>query len=307
MSNERKNAWKCHICKPRIKSPNTLYQVVAFDENSNNKQARTDDEGEKSENENTKKFKESVSLTSVKTKLNSVQSDVSELKTDLKDIKRTVEQLAECLELSNRQIKEEIKSSLSTITTSLVTLVDQVKELNEKDKQRETKINNMESRINKLEQQIINKNIEIKNVTNQEISPTEVIKRIATSVSIDIDEKDINRAYRLKNSNKIIVEFSTISKKSELMAKINRHRIDSKIINNNESNTNNATNSFIYVNDELTSNNRHLLWLTKTKAKEANWKFVWVRNGNIFARKLENAPLFIINNSVDIENMSNTI
>ena len=95
------------------------------------------------------------------------------------------------------------------------------------------------------------------------------------------------------------------------MEKIERHRVDAKTINdenNTEGNNSNNNNSkYLYINDQLTFNNRQLLWLAKTKAKECNWKFVWVRNGKIFARKNENSSLNIINNAADIESITLTI
>lgn len=57
----------------------------------------------------------------------------------------------------------------------------------------------------------------------------------------------------------------------------------------------------------MTANNRRLLWLGKTKAKEHNWKFVWVRNGYIYARKNEKTSPIIITNSADIESITGTI
>lgn len=89
------------------------------------------------------------------------------------------------------------------------------------------------------------------------------------------------------------------------MKKIERHRVDGIVINNNVGNTEHQTN-YIYVNDQLTFNNRRLLWLAKTKAKEANWRFVWIRNGSIFARKNENSPLFLIKNTADVAAINNS-
>ena len=90
------------------------------------------------------------------------------------------------------------------------------------------------------------------------------------------------------------------------MSKIERHRIDEKIINNTEG-ENSSNVKYIYINDQLTYNNRQLLWIAKTKAHEVKWKFVWVRNGNILARKNENSPSIIINNAADIESITSTI
>ena len=162
-------------------------------------------------------------------------------------------------------------------------------------------------RINNLEQQMIVKNIEIKNVQNNDINPYEVVKKIANSLNVDINESDVNKAYRLRNQkDKIIVEFSSFSKKKEIMKKINRHRVDAQIINSAENNNSHNQSKYIYINDQLTYNNRQILWITKTKAKECNWKFVWTRDGKIFARKSENSSSIIINNAADIEQITAT-
>ena len=102
-----------------------------------------------------------------------------------------------------------------------------------------------------------------------------LLKKIAASLNADITEDDISKAYRLKKQeDKIIVEFSSLKKKSELMEKIERPRVDAKTINdenNTEGNNSNNNNSkYLYINDQLTFNNRQLIWLAKTKAKECN-------------------------------------
>lgn len=125
-------------------------------------------------------------------------------------------------------------------------------------------------------------------------------------MDVTINDIDIDKAYRLrKQSNKIIIEFASLNKKVELMSKIKRHRVEANIINTNDNNDSSV--KFIYVNDQLTFNNRQLLWIAKTKAYEAKWKYVWVKNGKIFARKNETTPSIIITNATDIESITSTI
>lgn len=314
MYGERKANWRCLMCKSRSKSPNNLYQTVVFEEKKQQKQIR-DDEGIE-EGNRPKIFKESVSSNATNSSLCSLQSDVSEIKLKLDQVAANVtssnQQLKEELQTTiSTTIKNEIQSTLLTITNTLEKISEQVNELSEKDKKKESQINAMDVRINKLEQQMIVKNIEIKNVQNININPYEVVKKIANSLNIEINESDVNKAYRLRNQkDKIIVEFSSLSKKKEIMKKINRHRVDAQIINtaenNNENNNSHNQSKYIYINDLLTYNNRQILWITKTKAKECNWKFVWTRDGKIFARKIENSSSIIINNAADIEQITAT-
>lgn len=308
MTGERKMNWRCHICKPRNRSPNNIYQAFVFDENNQQKQLREDDTVD--ENEKAKKYKESKSLSMLESKLCSVQSDVTEIKTefrsDMRDLKSQIEMLASSVNGLNMEIRGEIRTALSTITNTLSTLVAQVNELSEKDRTKEKQISSMDTRINKIEQQMMVKNIEIKNIENKEISALEVVQIIATNRDVVINESDVTRAYRSrKQNNKIFVEFSSLSKKLELMSKIERHRVDASIINSSDDNNSNTR--YIYINDQLTFSYRRLLWIAKTKAHEANWKYVWVKNGTIFARKAENSPAIIINNATDIESIFSTI
>ncbi|KAI8128732.1 hypothetical protein CVS40_1747 [Lucilia cuprina] len=297
MTNEKKTNWKCHVCKPRSKSPNNLYQTFVFDENNQQKQLRLDDSFD--ESDGAKKFKESLSLGSVNNKLNNVEKELQEIKSHMEMLVTSINNL-------HSQMKNEIQGALATITTTISTLVTQVNELTERDRIKEKQINSLDTRINIIEQQMIIQNIEVKNVEDTQMSPIDVVKRIASSLNVEITDSNINNAFRLKKqNNKIIVQFCSLSKKLELMSKIRRHKVDAEIINSGGSN--NSGGKYIYINDELTPYYRRLLWITKTKARETHWKYVWVRNGKIFARRSENCPSIIINNAADIEAITPTV
>lgn len=232
---------------------------------------------------------------------NTQQSDIIEIKSDMKEIKSTMQQLASTLASSHAELSKQMTEAMAKINNTLQTLTTQVNGLQEKDKERSQQISEMENRINKLEQQAINNNIEIKFVPEDERDPKSVIKTIAASVDVDLEEADVSKAYRIKRNKNIIIEFSSLSVKRKIMEKIKSHRIDANTVQHD---TNKQNNKFIYINDELTAHNRRALWMAKLKARESNWKFVWVRNGRIFARKNENSPTIIINNNADIENIN---
>lgn len=292
MNAERRADWKCQVCRQRNKSPNNICQEITFNETTNQQKQLRDEENEDSEGNNNKRFKDSISLNAVESKLSSVQSELKALNT-------TIEQLSTSISTSNR----ETNNTLSQIAATLATLTAQVVELNEKDKQKEKRIDEMDTRINKLEQRFLEKNIEVNNIQNKELCATDVIKKIASTVNVVINNSDISNAYRTRREEKIVVEFCSLSKKRELMSKIIKHRIESSVINVS-STANNHT--YVFVNDQLSAYYRKLLWLAKTKAKETNWKFVWVKNGTIFARKKEGSRAIIISNATDIESINQT-
>lgn len=327
MSGTRKVEWKCHQCKPRTKSPNSIYQAFVFNENNaqqnqpTQQQLDIDAHANKQQNNNapsnqtkqqreaddvatsSKRFKEAANNNNntMNASLSSTQSDISEIKSGMVDIKSAMQQIASSvvhLNTSNVEIRDQLKDAMTKINETLSSLTDQVKDLQVRDREKTQQINEMDKRIQKLEQQSINKNIEINNMPVNDVEPLTVIKRVSASVGIQLCDADFSRVYRTKKSEKIIVEFSSLQKKRELMQKMKGHRIDINVISGE---TDKPTNNFIYVNDELTPNNRRLLWMSKTKAKECNWKYVWVRDGHIFARKSEGSSHIVINNASDIE------
>lgn len=304
MTNEKKTDWRCHKCKPRkgSTSSNNAYHIVV-DGSSDQGSQKQQREDETDEIGNVKRFKDSLTVSDantssylLKTDVNELKTNVSSMKNDICDIKTTMLELSTTINQNNVQINTNIQTALSTITNSLTTLSSQVKELCESNKEKEKQIYEMDKRISDLEQQLLMKNIEIKNVTNQNIHPTDVVKTIANSVNVQINDSDISNSYSMKKSQKVVVEFTSLNKKKELMSKINRHRVDSSIINDNSSN-----NKFIYINEHLTPHKRRLLWLAKTKAKETNWKYVWVRNGIIYAKRNETSNPLLLTNDADVE------
>ncbi|XP_075151887.1 uncharacterized protein LOC142225921 [Haematobia irritans] len=326
MSANKKTEWKCHICKPRVRSPNNGYQTYVYKETTvdstrENAQQKQQREGEEINRENAKRFKEALTPTSINktpTITISNQCEISELKTSMMNLQTSMHKSFELfcnnlmqqmaantmtLTASNNEIKQQLSEAVTKINETLSQLSSQVVDLQEKDKEKERRIESLEKRVQQLEQKNLNNNIEINNVSNLTIEPIVVVQKIAASVGMELKETDVNSARRIKRNNKILVEFVSTNIKKEFMQKLKGHRIDSNVLSENHNEA--PTKIYIYVNDELTAYNRRLLWMAKTRAKECGWKFVWIKNGSIFARKSETMPSIIINNSADIESFNN--
>lgn len=230
------------------------------------------------------------------------QPSITEVNNAMQTMMQSMAQITTQLASISTQLQNQ-QSTLMQINTNVSNLSQQVIELQNHNKEKDLKMCEMETKINKLEQKLMEKILEINNVTNDELSATDVMKKIATSVNVELNECDIENAYKTKRNNKVFVELCSLRKKREIMNNLNRHRIDAKKINedNNTNGNENNNKKYIYINDQLTQNNRRLLWLTKNKAKEANWKYVWVRNGEIHARKIEKSQVVNISTENDLE------
>ncbi|XP_059221251.1 uncharacterized protein LOC131995940 [Stomoxys calcitrans] len=308
MSQTKKNDWKCHVCKPR-KSPNNIYKTFVFGDTNTNqssespkniekqhKQQRVDDE---TNNNNTKRFKETEASSTVNT-----QNDIAELKNGMVDLKSTMQQIVMSLSSLSSDLKNHMDSALAEMNKNVATIAAQVCELQRKDEEKAAKINELTKRVQQLEQKSIENNIEINNVENMEIETEVIVKRIADALGVDMTSEHMSKAYKIKRKNKIIVEFATHHKKKEIMSKLKGHRIHASVVRGEE---NSEGDDYVYINDELTPHIRRILWAAKTKAKENEWKFIWIRNGHIYARKNEKSPFIIINNASDLELITKSI
>ncbi|KAL4720894.1 hypothetical protein ACJJTC_002936 [Scirpophaga incertulas] len=65
-----------------------------------------------------------------------------------------------------------------------------------------------------------------------------------------------------------------------------------------------GTDGKFYVNEHLIPINKQLLNATKANAKAMSYKFVWVRNCNIFLRKNEEAPVIAVNSEKDLQKIN---
>ncbi|XP_059217663.1 uncharacterized protein LOC131997085 [Stomoxys calcitrans] len=320
MSTSKKNDWKCHICKPR-KSPNNAYKTFVFGGTNNssqsiespktipeeqqNKQQREDDE---INTNNTKRFKEAATALNINNNNSSsnettnTRDDIAELKTGMVDLKSSLQLIAASISSLSIDLKSHMDSALVEMNKNVATIAAQVVELQKKDKEKSEQIDELNKRIQRLEQQAIDKNIEINNVEDMDIEAEVLVKRITDSLGVDVSRDHISHTYKIKRKKKIIVEFSTLNKKKELMGKLKSHRVKANVAKGEPEN---ESGGYVYINDELTMHNRRLLWAAKMKAKENGWKFVWVRNGVIYARKNESSSLIILYNASDLESITN--
>ncbi|CAN7950357.1 unnamed protein product [Ixodes hexagonus] len=57
----------------------------------------------------------------------------------------------------------------------------------------------------------------------------------------------------------------------------------------------------MYFNENLTQFNRNLFWQARTRGKEKGFKYIWVRNGKIFAKRTEESSPVRISCEIDLE------
>ncbi|CAI6364272.1 unnamed protein product [Macrosiphum euphorbiae] len=114
-------------------------------------------------------------------------------------------------------------------------------------------------------------------------------------------EINILEAYRID---------SIISKRSIIVAKLATRDMRKNLIRNVKSvklTTDKICNSWqkenIYINERLTKLKRTLFYQVKTAAKEKGYKFIWLSDADILARKNENTKIIKIKSPQDINHL----
>ena len=56
----------------------------------------------------------------------------------------------------------------------------------------------------------------------------------------------------------------------------------------------------LFINENLTQLRKKLFWKAKQRVKDADFRFIWTNNGNIYVRKSESSNSIPIQNEQDI-------
>lgn len=287
MSKKDKAEWRCQKCRAERNRANSLSSVI--DKATAQKQQRNDDDVIEQSESKRPRNNESLLIGSIKNDVEMLQSKFNVFVTNLAEIKLMLTDLStNVVGLSNttKELENVVK-----------TLHDEIKNLKEENWQKAKQIEFMAERMDDMQQQLLANNVEILNVPVLE-SPKKAVIHVAEVVGMQLKEEDVEDAFLLKKKNKIIIKFGSKRVKAEFMKKVKTTKPTADNLKTDE------PKKRIFVNDELTAFNRFLLWKTKNKAKELSWRFVWVKDGKIMAKKDESARIIYIRNEPDIEKLN---
>lgn len=166
-------------------------------------------------------------------------------------------------------------------------------------------VENLNDRLANLEQHSRSNNIELQCVPeNKNENVYNIVTQLASVVNCEISERDVLHCTRIAKANpssnrprSIIVQLASPRMRDHLLA---------ATIKYNQANPKEKLNSQhlgyagpispVFVTEHLSPTNRALHAAARTKAKEKNYKYVWVRNGRIFVRKTDGADHIQIRN-----------
>lgn len=195
---------------------------------------------------------------------------------------------------------QDMQASMTFMSNQYEDLISHQKTSNEAMKKIQTEndklhltIRDLNSRLCLLEQIGRANNLEIQCVPeNKNENVIEVVKSISKAVGCTITNENISNCSRTAKLNttssrprSIVVRFNTQIVRDELLAsviKFNKANPTNKL---NSSHIGYADKTPIYVIEHLSASNKALHAAARIKAKEAGFKYVWIRGGRIYMRK----------------------
>lgn len=167
----------------------------------------------------------------------------------------------------------------------------------------EEQVLELRSQIGRQQQQARINNLEIVGLPQTSSdSPTDIVLKIAAYAGVELRHEDIESAHRVQPQNAvagrpkpIVVKLRERMCKDKLLSGLKRKKgICTKDIGID------GLEKKFFVNEHLTPENKQLFNKTKLFAREKAFKFVWIRNCNIFLRKNEESPAINIRFEKDL-------
>ncbi|CAG4964370.1 unnamed protein product [Colias eurytheme] len=306
---EKKSSWKCPAClnlRPKLDNTNTpirniLKEPVCDDLSSHvadsNITLRNKMGGSSRSRPNASDDSNPVTEASLQKILDSFKSDMTEVIQNavtkavcdkFSTLTKQISDFHESLTFLNDQyeaLKLHVKENdniMTNLTKENATLVITVKDLT--------------SRLAYTEQHLRESNLEINGIPeNRSENLSNCLNQLAKVVNADIKDDDIMQVTRIAKINKddgrpraVVAKLRSPRHRDILLAavqKYNKCNSDDKLSTHHLGIG--GTNKPVYVAEHLTPANKILHATARLKAKETNYKFVWVRNGKIFVRKNE--------------------
>lgn len=158
-------------------------------------------------------------------------------------------------------------------------------------------IQKVEAKAEEIIQQSIANSLEIQGIPEESLqSPTESVFSIASEIGCDLSAQDFNCSTSLSGSKPVIsVKFNSSEKRTNFLHAGKKFNRDNKRIS--------VENQFykIFVNEQLTSAQKNLLYNTKTFARDRKFSFAWFCNGLVHLKERSDSELIIIRSQDDLD------
>lgn len=178
------------------------------------------------------------------------------------------------------------------------------------------RVNDLENKIIDLEDYSRRSNIEIQGLPeSRNENLVDVVLNIANNIKCEMAKTDIDAIHRVphydkakKTAKNVVVKFRTRLQKEDFFTRVKEYGRNQR----RETGSTQPGISFpnidgkVFINEHLTPRNKILLSQAKNFCKNNNIKYIWVRDGKIFARKSDGSRVINIVNVDSFSKLINT-
>lgn len=213
-----------------------------------------------------------------------------DIRADLRDVKTGMDFMNSHFEQMKRKIDDVLRENMNLKSQN-----DSLRQTNEA-MQKDMK--QCQTRLLLCEQYTRNVNLEIKGLAKRDNEDLEaVLTQIGGLIGEPIAHADVEVCHRvptrIAGESNIIIQFVSRRKRDAVLEKAKRRRITSGDLGVSPTVP-------VFVNEHLCPALKRLLGQAIGRKHEFHWKFVWVTNGKIFAKKTDSAPSIQIVNEDDL-------
>lgn len=314
---KQKDKWLCPVCKnnkPKTGNINTPVRPSTAVEDA----IPSADEGDRNITKRKKNSRPSGNTTSSGQLMN--YEDISpqatpEQNDTITDLKLYLTDLIKSQVDSLRGTITELVDTIKTHNTRIEQLERKVEELEKRsDNEDDTnflqcRIANLETEINDRDQLLLLNDVEISGCPEEvKENSTSIVIALAKKIGVSLDEKDIVCAERAGppraaahggatgNPRPLVVRLARRATRDSLLreARVRRSATTEGLPVSGPARP-------FYVNERLTKHNRHLFQRARELARSKNFKFVWTRDGKIFARQEDGKARHRLRTEEDLE------
>ncbi|KAJ0173853.1 hypothetical protein K1T71_011002 [Dendrolimus kikuchii] len=234
----------------------------------------------------------SSSMAQQESKLSAVMSTISEIKEQNNNIQSTINFLSE----EYHDIKKEFIR------------------IESERKDQYLYIKTLETKIEDLERTSRATGLELRNIKQREGETKktllELIMKIGEKIKVSIQPYEVKEIFRFKSKaeNKpIIVEFTSVIKKQEILEAIkqlkraNNGQLESSVLGIQGPSTK------VFISETLTTKNKRLFTLARDFVKSHEYKYCWTSYGYIYIRRGDGQPAIRINSEGDLDRLKSSL
>ncbi|KAJ2946940.1 hypothetical protein O0L34_g16284 [Tuta absoluta] len=215
-------------------------------------------------------------LVGMREKIDTFREEMKVLNANVTSCKQQIQQVQ--VEIKDMQVRVEAVESLQAGSPEL-----------------KSKIIDLEEKLNTTSQELLLNDLQITGIPecNGE-NVHHIVQALALRIGTPLEDQDIVDVYRVGQHPDNTLEQKSMGPRPLILRLARRSTRDailkSSRVRRNLKSTDidfPAPATRIYINERLTKQNRVLFKCARVEAKKSNWKFVWTKNGKIYAKKAD--------------------